>query len=425
MLAPGHVALPARESGGPPDGPLGWPGYDAGRERAAARAGSSEAVRCAVGRVGETEAVLIAFEFAFLGGSIGWSAGERIAGALRTARDLALPVVSVLASGGTRVQEGMHALTQLQGIAGGMVRLRGAGLPHLAVLAGPVTGGGWVTLGAGSDVRLALPGTQVGFSGARVRPPDADPAAYTAEAQLAAGHLDGIVEREALPETVARWLRLLTRPARGPVEPPRAVRAAVPPATGWEAVRAARAADRPDAGAYLRAHFTRLAPLASVDPALSVGFGERAGRSIGYVAQHGTPTTPAGFRAAVRLLRLADGLGIPVLTLVDTPGAANDADAERDGVGAAIAETFTAMAASRLPVTTLLVGQGGSGGAAALTAPARTWVTAESYYSVLPPESAAAVLKRDAAQVAEVAELLRLRPQDLVAHGLARGVVAP
>ncbi|WP_062217777.1 carboxyl transferase domain-containing protein [Streptomyces sp. NBRC 109706] len=425
LLAPGHVALPARESVGPPDGPLGWPGYDAGRERAAARSGATEAVRCAVGRVGDAEAVLITFEFAYLGGSIGWRAGERIAGALRTARDLGLPVVSVLASGGTRVQEGMHALTQLQGIAGGMVRLREAGLPHLAVLVGPVTGGGWVTLGAGADVRLALPGVQVGFSGARVRPADADPAAYTAEAQLAGGHLDGIVTRAELPATVARWLRLLTRPARGPVDPPRAVRAAVPPATGWQAVRAARAPGRPDAEAYLRAHFTGLAPLASTDPGLSIGFGERSARSVGYVAQRGTPTTPAGFRAAVRLLRLADRLGIPVLTLVDTRGAANDAAAERDGVGAAIAETFTAMAASRLPVTTLLVGEGGSGGAAALTAPGRTWVTAESYYSVLPPESAAAVLKRDPSEAAEVAELLRLRPQDLVDLGLARGVVAP
>lgn len=425
-LAPGGTPLPARAEAGPADGPLGWPGYAATRQRAAARSGASEAVLARVGRVGGCEAVVLAFEFGFLGGSIGRAAGERIGAALRTARDLGLPVVSLLASGGTRVQEGMHALTQLQVIAREMVRLRAAGLPHLAVLAGPVTGGGWATLGAGADVRLALPGVQVGFSGARVRPGDADPTAYTAEAQAAVGQVDALVKWDELPSAVAGWLTLLTRPARGPVPPPPPPRAVEPPSTGWEAVARARSADRPGARAYLAAAFDRLAPLACVDPGLLVGFGETAGGSAGFVAQLGTRTTPAGFRSATRLFRLADRLSVPVLTLVDTPGAANDERAEREGVGAAIAETITALAGCRVPVTTLVVGEGGSGGAVALTAPDRIWVTPESYYSVLAPEPAAAVLKRDPsdpAAVAEVAELLRLRPQDLVAMGLARGMV--
>ncbi|SOD62713.1 acetyl-CoA carboxylase carboxyl transferase subunit beta [Streptomyces zhaozhouensis] len=426
LLAPGAAPLPARDGVGPADGPLDWPGHAASRRRAAERSGAPESVLARVGRVGGSEAVVLAFEFGYLGGSIGRAAGERIGAALRTARDLGLPVVSLLASGGTRVQEGMHALTQLQVIAREMVRLRDAGLPHLAVLAGPVTGGAWATLGAGADVRLALPGVQVGFSGARVRPPGADPAAYTAEAQAAAGQVDALVPAEELPGAVAGWLALLTRPLRGPVPPPPPPRGADPPRTGWEAVARARAADRPGARAYLAAAFDRLAPLACVDPGLLVGFGESGGRGAGYVAQLGTRTTPAGFRSATRLIRLADRLSVPVLTLVDTPGAANDEAAERDGVGAAIAETITALAGCRVPVTTLLVGEGGSGGAVALTAPERTWVAPESYYSVLAPEPAAAVLKRDAsdpAVVAEVADLLRLRPQDLVAMGLARGVV--
>ncbi|WP_405379059.1 MULTISPECIES: carboxyl transferase domain-containing protein [Streptomyces] len=425
-VAPGSRPLPVGFEAGPAGGPLGWPGYDAGLARAAARSGEAEAVVARVGRVGECEAVLLAFEFGFLGGSIGRAAGARIGAALRTARDLRLPVVSLLASGGTRVQEGMHALTQLQAIAREMVRLRAAGLPQLAVLAGPVTGGSWATLGAGADVRLALPGVQVGFSGARVRPEGADPAAYTAEAQAAAGQVDALVAWEELPGAVAGWLALLTRPARGPVPPPSVPGGGAPPATGWEAVERARSAGRPRARAHLAAAFGRLAPLACPDPGLLVGLGEAGGRSAGYVAQLGTRTTPAGFRSATRLIRLADRLSIPVLTLVDTPGAANDARAEREGVGAAVAETITALAAARVPVTTLVVGEGGSGGAVALTAPGRIWVTPGSYYSVLAPEPAAAVLKRDVSDpsaVAEVAERLRLRPQDLVAMGLARGIV--
>ncbi|GAB2892313.1 carboxyl transferase domain-containing protein [Streptomyces mayteni] len=405
------------------DGPIGWPGYGAARAAAGRRTGESEAVVCGVGRVGDTEAVLIAFEFGFLGGSIGRAAGERIAGALITARELGLPVVSLLASGGSRIQEGMFALAQLQGVATQLVRLRAAGLPHLAVLVGPVTGGGWVTLGAGADVRLALPGTQVGFAGARVRPADADPAAYTAEAQAALGQIDALVAPADRGAVAARWLTLLTTPAAGPAAPPRALRATEPPESGWAAVESARHRDRPRAEAYLGAYFTERVELGCPDPGLLCGFGRHRGRAVGYVAQRGTATTPAGFRAATRLFRLADRLSVPVLTLVDTPGAANGAEAERDGVGAAIAESILAVAAATIPVTSLIIGEGGSGGAVALTAPGRTWVTPDSYYSVVAPEAALGLLRRGPELIRATADELRLRPSDLVELGVARGIV--
>lgn len=124
------------------------------------------------------------------------------------------------------------------------------------------------------------------------------------------------------------------------------------------------------------------------------GFGLREGRAVAYAAQCGTATRPAGYRTAARVIRLADRLGIPVLTLVDTPGAANDAAAEHAGAGAAIADAFAALASAGVPVTTLLIGEGGSGGALALAAPGNTWVTPDSYFSVIAPELAAAILKR-------------------------------
>ncbi|ARQ67482.1 carboxyl transferase domain-containing protein [Streptomyces marincola] len=417
------TGLPERAGDTAEDGPLGWDGYGRSRARARERTGEAEAVVCGIGDVGGTEAVLIAFEFGFLGGSIGESAGERLENAFITARDLGLPVVSLIASGGSRLQEGMCALTQLQRVARQLVRLRAAGLPHLAVLAGPVTGGGWAALGAGADVRVALPGAQIGFAGSRVRPPGEDPRAYTAEGQFAAGHIDEIVPAAGLGASAARWLRLLTTPAPGPAEPPAALRAMPPPATGWEAVQRAREPSRPGAEAYLRAYFTERAQLAAPDPGLLCGFGLRGGRSVAYVAQRGTATRPAGFRAATRLLTLADRLAVPVLTLVDTPGAADDAEAERDGVGPAIAEALAAVAGARIPVTTLLVGEGGSGGAAALTSAGHMWVTPDSYYAVVAPERAAAVFKRGPGEDASMAEQLRLRPQDLVGLGVARGIV--
>jgi acetyl-CoA carboxylase alpha subunit len=116
---------------------------------------------------------------------------------------------------------------------------------------------------------------------------------------------------------------------------------------------------------------------------------------------------------------------MPVLTLVDTPGAANDADAEEAGAGPAIADLFDAIASATTPITTLVIGEGGSGGALAFAAPGNTWIAPDAYFSVTSPEAAAAILKRPLAQVPATADQLRLRPQDLVALGLARGIVEP
>ncbi|MEV0318212.1 carboxyl transferase domain-containing protein [Streptomyces sp. NPDC050658] len=410
------------------EGPLDWQGYADSRARAAGRTGEGESVVCGTAAVGGTRAVIVSFEFGFLGGSLGERTGDRIEAAHRHARSHRLPVVSLIATGGSRMQEGMRALVQLQRVARQSELTGAAGLPRIAVLRDPTTGGGWATLGAGADLILALPGSQVGFAGSRVRPADADPAAYTAEAQLAAGSIDEVVHPEELGAALALRLRLLTTPAPDAAEPPASLGRPELPATGWEAVTRARSPERPRAGAYLDAYFTERAPVSGdrcggTDPGMLCGFGLRAGRTVAYAAQCGTATTPAGYRTAARLVRLAGRLGIPVLTLIDTPGAENGAEAERAGAGAAIADLFAAVAAAPVPVTSLVIGEGGSGGALALAAPDNLWATPDSYFSVIAPELAAAILKRGPEETRTTAEQLRLRPQDLVELGVARGIV--
>jgi acetyl-CoA carboxylase carboxyl transferase subunit beta len=316
------------------DGPIGWPGYDDAHAEAERRTGERESVVCGVGKIGDVEAVLVSFEFGFLGGSIGEHTGRCVEQAIDKACEFRMPVVSLIATGGSRMQEGLRALVQLQRIAHASERLRRAGLPHIAVLREPTTGGGWATLGAGADVVLALSGAQVGFAGSRVRPPGA-PHAYTAEDQHMAGHVDQIVEPAELPARLERWMRLVTTPSLAPAEPPRALGTATLPDNGWQAVQQARDPQRPRAGSYVDDYFDWHEPVSGdrcggVDPGMLCGFGQRDGATIAYAAQCGTPTLPAGFRTAARLVRLADRLGIPVLTLVDTPGAAN-AGASRSG----------------------------------------------------------------------------------------------
>jgi acetyl-CoA carboxylase carboxyl transferase subunit beta len=412
-----------------PDGPLGWPGYGDSLARARERTGELDSVVSGRGKIGDREAVLIAFDFRFFGGSIGDLTGLRISEAFHRAAIAELPVVSLIASGGSRMQEGMRSLRQLQRIAGARTG-HNEGFAHIAVLRNPTTGGIWAALGAGADVIIGVEGAQVGFGGSRVRPPDlAGHPAYTAEDQLASGQVDEVVAGSSLREVLAEWLELLPEPD-AEIEPapvPRPLGSLTPAEDGWAAVVRARSADRPRAKAYLDDYFETRRSISGdrcggVDPGMVCGIGRRNGQPIAFAAQTGRANSPAGFRTATRLIRLAERLNLPVLTLVDTPGAAADPAAERAGLGPALAELFSAVAATEVPVTTLVIGEGGSGGALAMASPDNTWITPDAYFSVIAPELAAAILKRDAAEVPVIAGRLRLRPQDLVELRVVRGI---
>ncbi len=329
------------------------------------------------------------------------------------------------------MQEGVRSLVQMQHIAAAAHRAREAGIAHVSVLRSPTTGGLWASLAAPADVILALPAATVAFAGHRVRgPAPADAHAFTAEGKAAHGQVDAIVNEHELPATLALLLELLTAGAAdapAAADVPAALGRPDLPPDGWTAVQRARAPQRPRAAAYLDDYFDARVALAGDragghDHGMLCGIGRRAGQTIAYAAQAGTATTPAGFRTAARLIRLADRLNLPILTLVDTPGAANDSAAERAGVGPAIADLFAAVAAARVPITTLVIGEGGSGGALALASPTDLWMTPDSYFSVIPPESATAILKQPCDQAPTTAARLRLRPQELVELGIARGI---
>jgi acetyl-CoA carboxylase carboxyl transferase subunit beta len=408
--------------------PLGWPGYDAQLARARERSGEQESVVSCEGRVGATPAALVAFDFAFMGGSMGEAGGRKIARAFRRATEAGLPVVSLHSSGGCRMQEGMRALVQMQRIAAATRAHAAAGLPHVAVLLGPTTGGAWASIAAGADVIVAVPEATAAFAGHRVRAGAAPPTIQTA---VASGQIDLVVAREELPLTLATLLGLLAPEGElPPADVPAALGDAELPAEGWEAVQRARDGRGPGpsrAHAYLDAYFDVRIALAGDragghDPGMLCGVGRRAGTPIAFAAQTGGANTPAGFRTAARIVRLADRLGLPVLTLIDTPGAANDEAAEAGAIGPAIADAFAALASATVPVTSLVIGEGGSGGALALASHTELWIAPDAYFAVIGPESAAAILKLPPEDAPTVADRMLLRPQDLVALGIVQGI---
>jgi acyl-CoA carboxylase subunit beta len=203
------------------------------------------------------------------------------------------------------------------------------------------------------------------------------------------------------------------------------------PARGaWEHVLRSRRPERPRAERYLDAYFDKRLELSGdraggADPAMLCGLGRRGERTIAYAAQTGGRPGPAGFRAASRLLDLAARLRVPVLTLIDTPGAANDAKAERAAIGTAIGELFQRVAASPVPITSLVIGEGGSGGALALASLDRLWIAPDAYFAVIAPEGAAAILARDESGAPEIAGRMHMLPADLVRLGIVNGVARP
>ena len=426
--------------------PAGWPGYPALLRRARAAAGAPHAVTTGDAAVGGQPCVLVGFEFSFLGGSVGEAEGARIAAAFDRAVGRGLPVVSVAASGGMRMQEGSSALVQMQVMAAAIAAARRAGIPHIAVAGDPTTGGVWASLIASADVIIGVEGARVSFSGSRTRPGGADPDAteFRAEGQQASGFLDVIVPEERLRAEVSAVVRLLSPLTRGQATDGAPLPVSVPAGTGphtgvpdqeapgrqaWAQVSRARTHRLPRAEQWLAAYFGRRRfeirgdRAGAVDPGLRCGFGSRGGVTIGYIAQTGQPTTAVGFRTAARLLDLAQRFDRPVLTLIDTPGAASGPRDEAAGVGPAIAELLIAVASATVPVTSIIIGEGVSGGALALAAPGRLWLGPDGYLAVTSPEHAASILKLPAGDVPRVAAQLRLTPADLVRAGIARGVL--
>ena len=428
--------------------PLGFPGYDEARARAGMDEGA-EAVRTgvasAVGPGGPVEYAVIEGRFEVLGGSMGAAAGEKVVRAYRRARDLGLPVVVLTGSGGARIQEGMVSLIQMARTAGAARAHASAGLLSLAVYRHPTTGGVYASYASLVDVRAGEPGATIGFAGPRVaeavtgRPLPED--SHTAESAYRAGLLDALAARDQQPGWIeaalgVRALPLLLGDGRplvpGAAPPGRDGLGSAGPLPGdaWSQVEWARSPTRPTGLDWAALLCDSWVELRSADPVTRAALATVEGRRMVVVAtdRHaagsGGRPGPEGYRLAQRAILLAGRIGLPVLSLVDTPGAEPGPDAEAGGVAAEIARTLAAM--SELPTTSVAVdvGEGGSGGALALANADRLLLLEHAVFSVIGPEAAATIVWRDAGRAAEAAGALRLTSAELLSLGIIDGVLA-
>jgi acetyl-CoA carboxylase carboxyl transferase beta subunit/acetyl-CoA carboxylase carboxyl transferase alpha subunit len=410
------------------------------------KTGLDDAVVVGTGRINGRECVLAVFDFEFMGGSMGTVVGEKVALGLELAADKRLPFVSVAASGGARMQEGMLSLVQMAKTDAAAMRLHRAGVPFVSILTNPTTGGVYASFASQGDVILAEPGALVGFAGPRVieqitgrkKPKDAQTAEYLAQN----GQIDGIVDRTRLRNALATLLQLFENPwnlsARGEQELYRPQ--VQPPASAWQAVELARHPERPTARAYIdemmpqffELHGDRLS---ADDPAVVCGIGDLGGITVVLVAQErgqdeadranrrGGRMSAEGYRKAARAMRLAASWRVPLVTLIDTPGAALDFDSEARGLAPSISQCLATMSILPVPVVAAVIGEGGSGGALALGVADRILMQENAIYSVIAPEGAAAILYHDAQKARDLADALKLAAADCKLLGVVDTLV--
>jgi acetyl-CoA carboxylase carboxyl transferase beta subunit len=412
--------------------------YRATLARAAERAHTDESVLTGRAEVhGRPIAVLVS-EFDFLAGSIGRAAAVRIISAVRRATAESLPVLASTASGGTRMQEGTPAFVEMARISRALMDHRAAGLPYLVHLRHPTTGGVFASWGSLGHITVAEPGALISFLGPKViegllgtKFPEG---VQQAENLADKGVIDAVVAVEELPELLDRALAVLVDEA-APQTLPRHNAELGEPASAWASILRSRQPARAGIRDLLRygcsstvhLHGTGagerdeavIVALTRLDGYPCVMVGQDRGRQDDAHAMG-----PGALRQAQRGMRLADELGLPLVTVIDTSGVELSTRAEEGAVAGEVARCIATLTTMRVPTVSIILGQGCGGGALALL-PADVVVAAENaWLSPLPPEGASIIMHGDTAHAAEVARAQRVRATDLLADGIVHHVVA-
>lgn len=431
------------------ENPLEYPGYEEKIADLQEKTKLHEAVTVGKCMVNGLETVLGVCDARFLMGSMGYVVGEKITRAFERATEEKLPVVLFTSSGGARMQEGIVSLMQMAKTSAAIRKHSEAGLFYLPVLTDPTTGGVTASFAMLGDVILAEPGALIGFAGPRVIAQTIGqklPEGFQrAEFLVEKGIIDGVVERQELKETVWKLLNIHQdalqyihygdtqnvenlpeiRNSRG-----KTAECDKKELTAWERVEISRSKERPTTLSYVQQVFDDFLELhgdrAFRDDGAVIGgiamfggqpvtvIGQQKGKNVKEnIYRNFGMASPEGYRKALRLMKQAEKFGRPVVTFVDTPGAACGIEAEERGQGEAIARNLLEMSGIQTPMVSILIGEGGSGGALGLAVTDEVWMMENATYSILSPEGFASILWKDGKRAKEASEVMKITAKDL------------
>ena len=433
--------------------PMDYKGYPEKLAAVQEKTKLKEAIVTGKAEINGLETVIGVCDGRFLMSSMGEAVGEKIARAVERATKERLPVILFACSGGARMQEGITSLMQMAKTSAAIKRHSDAGLLYISVLTDPTTGGVTASFAMLGDVILAEPKALIGFAGPRVIEQTIGqklPKGFQrSEFLLEHGFIDRIVEREEMKTILSEILQMhqktgAPRREKRDMQPerPEAETAAgeeEDELSAWDRVQISRMKDRPVGSDYIQTLFTDFMEFHgdryfADDKAIIGGIARFHGQPVTVIAQaKGTTTkeniernfgmpSPDGYRKALRLMKQAEKCGRPVICFVDTPGAFCGLEAEERGQGEAIARNIYEMSGLRVPVLSIIIGEGGSGGALAMATADEVWMLENSIYSILSPEGFASILWKDSTKAKEAAGVMKLTAHDLYRAGIVEKV---
>ncbi len=429
--------------------PLDFKGYEDKVARLKEHTKLNEAVVTGKIMINGNPAVIGVCDGRFMMASMGHIVGEKITRAVERATAEKLPVIIFTCSGGARMQEGIVSLMQMAKTSAALKRHNDAGQLYVSVLTDPTTGGVTASFAMLGDIILAEPKALIGFAGPRVIEQTIGqklPKGFQrSEFLLEHGFVDRIVEREEMKDVLAQILEIHSgkkapdaEAVSGETSAEKAVKSDL---TAWERVQISRKKDRPVGTDYIEKLFTDFMEFHGDryfkdDHAIVGGIAYFHGMPVTVIAQAKGKTTkenldrnfsmpsPDGYRKALRLMKQAEKFGRPVICFVDTPGAFCGLEAEERGQGEAIARNLFELSGLKVPVLSVVIGEGGSGGALAMAVADEVWMLENSIYSVLSPEGFASILWKDSKRASEAAEVMKLTAQDLERLGIVEQVIS-
>lgn len=438
--------------------PLDFKGYEDKINHLKERTKLNEAVVTGKVMINGNPAVVGVCDGRFMMASMGWIVGEKITRAVERATEEKLPVIIFTCSGGARMQEGIVSLMQMAKTSAALKKHSDAGQLYVSVLTDPTTGGVTASFAMLGDIILAEPKALIGFAGPRVIEQTIGqklPKGFQrSEFLLDHGFVDRIVEREELKDVLAQILEmhhsadaaevkeaLKDAAKKSADEKAETVKEQIKDSLdAWERVQISRKKDRPVGTDYIDALFTDFMEFHGDryfkdDHAIVGGIAYFRGIPVTVIAQAKGKTTkenldrnfsmpsPDGYRKALRLMKQAEKFGRPVICFVDTPGAFCGLEAEERGQGEAIARNLFELSGLKVPVLSVVIGEGGSGGALAMAVADEVWMLENAIYSVLSPEGFASILWKDSKRASEAAEVMKLTAGDLKRLGIIEQVI--
>ena len=423
--------------------------YPARLADAKKKTGNNEAAVFGRGTVSGHPLVVAAMDFQFMGGSMGGGVGEIITQAAELSLQTRTPLLLIAASGGARMQEGCVSLMQLAKTSQAVAKLHEAGVLCICLNTDPTYGGVTASFAMLGDILMAEPNSMVGFAGPGVIEQTIrqklPPGFQTAEFLMDHGMLDLVEPRENMRNTLRKLLALHTQPdspklPAGEGAPPITDPAQLRERDPWEAVVLARHIDRPTTLEYIgfifddfvelhgdRLHAENAAIVGGVAllgdmPVVIIGH-QKGHTTADMVARNFGMPDPEGYRKALRLMNHAAKFKMPLITVIDTPGAYPGLGAEERGQAVAIARCIMEMSRLPIPAIAVVTGEGGSGGALALGVGDRVLMLENSYYSVISPEGCSTILWNDATAAPKAAQALKVTPPDLLRLGIMDAIV--